>query len=229
MEALTQIKQLEEEIEEALWSHEVAGDLDQALAAYRKVETRLEEFGLAPEHPAYSEQQRVLAYCLMRESNILRQRGKIQEALQLSEREITAARACGDDITLARSLMSNGTNHIAGGEIEKGLALVEEGRASFEKGDTYDHRQGLGWYWILRADLANARIVDQGPADAIEAASRALAILMPLENWPGVARAYAARAEAYRVLGDEGAVKSDRDAQVRYEQAASTASDAGAG
>jgi len=138
---------------------------------------------------------------------------KPQEATTLGEREIASARLSGDEITLARALMSNGTNLIVSGEINKGLGLIEEARKLFEKGDSYDHKQGLGWYWVLQADLANAGLVKKEPAEVIAIATRALDILKPIENWPGVARAYAARAKAHEKLGDDDEAAKDRQEQ----------------
>ena len=216
-ETLTVIKQYEDRLENALWSLEVPGDLDGALAVYQAVETDLEVLSISPDYPAYSECQRVLAYCLLRQSNILRQLGQTVEALALGEREIAAARASGDKLTLARSLMSNGTNLIVGGEMDRGLSMVEEARTLFEVGDGDEFKQGLGWYWILRADLGNAGLVDFQAEAVVNAADQAIVILMPLENWPGVARAYAARAQAYDSLGDEAAAAADRQRQGYYE------------
>jgi tetratricopeptide (TPR) repeat protein len=211
------IKDIENQIEEALWTLEVHDELEKALEAYQEAESKLNALALALEDPAYAEQQRVLAYCLMRESNLLRQMEKPEEAFALSERELTAARASGDEITLARSLMSNGANHIVARDIEKGLKLLEEARALFKNGSSYDHQQGLGWYWILQADLVNAGIVEKTPAEVIEIADRALEILKPIENWPGVARAYAARAKAHENRGNEDAAAKDRKEQKDYE------------
>ena len=212
-ETIMQIKQIEDQIEEALWNFETAGENRQALSAYQQAETRLEALGISAGEADFAEYQRVLAYCLMRQGNILRQSGQNQEAMALSEREIVAARACGDPITLARSLISAGANIIVAGKVEQGMGLFEEARSLFEKGDSYDHRQGLGWYWILQADLINASLVAGQPSAVIEAADRALAILLPLENWPGVARSYAARAQAHEHSGNLAAAKSDRTAQ----------------
>ena len=214
-ESSEKVKEIENQIESALWDFELHDELDQALEVYRAAEAKLEGLGITAENPAYGEQQRVLSYCLMRQGNILRQMEKPEEALVLGEREITAARNSGDEITLARSLMSSGTNYIVTGEISKGLGLIEEARRLFERGDSYDHQQGLGWYWILQADLANAGLVKTEPAQVIEAATRALELLEPIENWPGVARAYAARANAYERLGDgEKAVKDRQDQKI---------------
>ncbi len=208
-----EIEEIENQIEEALWSLELHDEIYKAFAVYLEAESKLEDLDVTKESPAYFEQQRVLSYCLMRQGNILRQMGKVQESLALSEREIAAARISGNDIALARSLMSNGTNHII--TEGKGLELLEEARELFEKGDSYDHQQGLGWYWILQADLVNAGIIEKDSSEVVEIADRALDILKPIENWPGVARAYAARANAYERIGDEDAATGDRQKQ-RY-------------
>jgi tetratricopeptide (TPR) repeat protein len=216
-ELLETIKDIEDQIEGALWTLEVHGEIEKALEAYQEAESKLTALALTSVDPAYPYQQRVLAYCLMRESNLLRQMDKSAEAFALSERELAAARLSGDEITLARSLMSNGANHIVSGEVDKGLTLLEEARELFESGETDDHRQGLGWYWILQADLVNAKIVVKPPSEVVEIADRALEILKPIENWPGVARAYAARAKAHESLGNEAAAAQDRQEQKDYE------------
>jgi hypothetical protein len=211
------IKGIEDQIEQALWALEVHNEIENALEAYQNAESKLTALALPLEDPAYAEQQRVLAYCLMRQSNLLRQMEKPDEAFALSERELAAARASGDEITLARSLMSNGANHLVAREIEKGLRLLEEARLLFENGNSYDHLQGLGWYWILQADLVNAKIVERSPSEVIEFADRALKILKPIENWPGVARAYAARAQVHENTGNQDGAAKDRQEQQYYE------------
>jgi len=217
MDILAVINQCEKQMEAALWSLEAPGQHEQALQIYRDVETRLDGLELGDIHPAYMEQQRVLSYCLMRQGNLLRQMGQPQQALALSQREIAAARASGDPIAFARSLMANGTNYIVTGFLEQGMRLLEESRKLFESREDYDYRQGLGWYWILQADLINAGLVKQKPEEAIRAAGHALAILRLIENWIGVARAYAARAQALEKLGNADAATEDRLEQNRYE------------
>jgi len=216
-EKTKEINEIENQIEDALWSLELHHEIEKALEIYLEAETKLEAIELTIEESAYTEQQRVLAYCLMRQGNLLRQKGRSKEALVLSEREIVAARASKDGIMLARSLMSNGTNRIITGQAGKGMALLEEAHDIFEDGESYDHQQGSGWYWILQADLANAGIIEREPVEVLEIAERALAILKPIENWPGVARAYAARVEAHERMGNEEEAAGDRKEQEYYE------------
>ncbi len=216
-ENLEIIKEIENQIEAALWDSEVHEELEKAFQVYQDAESKLNELQIGENNPAYPEQQRVLSYCLMRQGNILRQLGKPQVALEIGWREIGAARASGDEIALGRALMSTGTNLIVAGKITEGLRILDDGRTVFEKGDSYDHKQGLGWYWILQADLANAGLVKRKPAEVIEIATRALEILAPIENWLGVARCYAARATAREKLGDEAGAAKDHQDQELYE------------
>jgi len=208
---------IENRIEEALHSLEMHEDIEQALTVYRSAESELNTLELSPEDPNYPEQQRVLAYCLLRQGNILRQLGEAEAAMAVSEREIAAARASQDKIMLARCQMSNGTNFIVAGDMDAGLRLLDEARVLFEQGDSYDHQQGLGWYWILQADLINAGLIEQDPSAVVVIADRALEILKPIENWPGVARAYAARAKANENLGNEVEAEKDRQQQEHYQ------------
>ena len=216
-EKIQVIKEIEEQIENTLWSKELREEIDQALQVYLEAETKLSTLNITAEEPGYPELQQVLAYCLMRQSNILRQKGELEGALAIGEREIAAAKASKDELTLSRSLMSNGTNHIITGEVERGLEMIEGAREIFMGGDSYDHKQGLGWYWILQADLATAGIIAREPSEIHEIADRALETLKPIKNWPGVARGYAARAEAYERMGKEEEASNDRKMQQFYD------------
>jgi tetratricopeptide (TPR) repeat protein len=212
-----EIEEIENQIEEALWSLEMRDEKEKALEIYLEAELKLDALAITMEKSAYCEQQRVLSYCLMRQGNILRQMGKSEEALAISEREIAAARGSENEIALARSLMSNGTNYLVAGGVGKGIELLEKARELFERGDSYDHQQGLGWYWILQADLANAGMIEKEPSEVVEVSDRALEILKPIENWPGVARAYAARASVHEKMGNGEAAAGDRQEQQYYE------------
>lgn len=118
---------------------------------------------------------------------------------------------------MARTLISYGATLLTTGEKERGLALLEEARRLFEQNASADYRQGLGWYWILQADLAHAGITQREPAEVIAFADTALHLLLPIKNWPGVARVYAVRARANKNLGNLKAAADDSTEQAKYQ------------
>jgi tetratricopeptide (TPR) repeat protein len=196
---------------------EMAGNLEEALDRYQSVVTDLLQLGLSPSDSAYKEQQRVLAYAYLRTGNMLRQLGRMDDAILIGEKELDCARKAGDSISLARSLMSYGATLIVTDRAERGLSLIEEARQLFEQGTSFDHRQGLGWYWLLRAELVLAGKIDAEPDTVLAYADTALSILRPIENWPGVARAHALRAKVNETLGDTASAAIDSELQQQYE------------
>jgi tetratricopeptide (TPR) repeat protein len=192
------------------------GRVEAALAAYREVEREVLAQTLTPHDSGYVTQQRMLAYVLLRQGNLLRQLDRGPEALALAERELTAARASGDALTAARTEFSLGTTLLANREIERGREHLERARELFAGIDAPEGRQGLGWYWIIRADLARVGLMEATPEEVIGFAEAALEVLLPVENWAGVARSYAARAHAWEQLGRLDAAAADREAEARY-------------
>ena len=106
---------------------------------------------------------------------------------------------------------------IVAGNDDVGLELLDEARMVFESGASYDHQQGLGWYWIIQADLVNAGFVEKEPAEVLEITNQIISILEPIENWVGVARAYAARSAAHLSIGNHQEAARDRKKQAYYE------------
>ncbi|HEX2207544.1 MAG TPA: hypothetical protein VHG93_07660 [Longimicrobium sp.] len=206
----------EARLDSILYALERPGHTAAALEAYRAVERDLLQRELAPSDPGYPAQQRTLAYVLLRQGNMLRQLGREAEALQVAERELAAARASGDPLTEARTEFSFGATLLANRQTARGMVHLERARELFAGREEPDFRQGLGWYWIIRADLARAGLVAATPEEMIGFADAALEVLMPVENWAGVARAHAARAYAREQLGQREAAAADREAETRY-------------
>lgn len=182
----------------------------EALEVYQLAGAEVDALPIPREDPrykgAYREAKRVRAYLYLREANALRALGRPQEAAALGEKEVEAAWASGDMITIARSTFSLGGTCLANGEMERGLKLLDDSKGMFEHGQGEDFQQGLGWWYIIQADIRNNGMVADTPEAALVLADNALKILRPLKNWPGVARAHAARALIYdRLHNDEQA------------------------
>jgi hypothetical protein len=85
--------------------------------------------------------------------------------------------------------------------------MLDDARPMFAHEADAEHQQGLGWWHIIQADISNAGMARTDPAYALEHAQQALDLLRPLENWPGVARAYEARAKAFEKQGRSAAAQ----------------------
>jgi len=211
------IKDAEMRIDSSLWKLENQDMLAEALEQYQVVATELENLETKAQSSDYFEQQRVLAYAYLRIGNILRQLGRSNEALQAGERELECARESGNDIALARALMNFGTTLLMGGQVEKGLTYIGQSRPIFEKGKSFNHKQGIGWYWILQAELGLAGLVEVKPNEVLNFLNTACEILKPIENWAGMARAYGLRARVHELQGHTEAAEADRNLQAEYE------------
>ncbi len=204
--AAEQLREIETRTDEALGSLEQDARWSEALEIYRAAGAELDALRFPATDTAGKGAHKLRAYLYLREANALRALGRAGEAAELGHRELDAAMASGDSLSIARAMFSLGGTCLANGEIERGLKFLNDSKPIFEHVDDSEHRQGLGWWHIIQADINNGGIVTALPEAALQSAEAALEILRPLANWPGIVRAHAARVKAYERLGDaEGA------------------------
>jgi tetratricopeptide (TPR) repeat protein len=218
---LARVRGLEQKAEETLDTLERENRWEEALGLYRLAGAEVDALDIPREDAAYAdayrEAKRVRAYLYLREANALRALGRAAEAAALGDKELESAMASRDSISIARAMFSLGATCLASGRIERGLKLMDDARPMFEYRDDDDHRQGLGWWYIIQADIRNAGIVSDSPQAVLALADKALDVLRPLKNWPGLARAHAARALAFEELGDPESARLARAAQTMAE------------
>jgi hypothetical protein len=209
------IAQWEERLEAALWNDERDGSIDAAYEVFREGSAVLGSLDTGGDERAERERLRVLCYALLRESNALRRLDRIEEASAKDAEGLRIARLSDDSVSVGRMMLSIAGTSFAGGDGERGRRYLVESRALFAAGSTPDHVQGLGWTWVLEADVGNAKLVDLDPGEIVAACEEALRLLEPINNWPGIARAYEAEAVALAILGDaEGADEARRQAAI---------------
>jgi len=216
-ETTQDLAEAENQIDAALDRLEKKGRLEEALGQYQAVAAGLEGLKTDPQGPAHAERYRVLAYAYLRMGNVLRQLGRKEDALKAGEKELFCARSSGEDLTLARTYMNLGATLLSSGEADRGLDYIERSRPLFEAGEGFDFKQGLGWYWILKAELAMAGLTLAEPEDQLAALDTALEILLPIENWAGIARAYGLRSRVQESQGRDAAASADRKLQAEYQ------------
>ena len=203
------IARYEHLIEEALWESERDGLLDEALEVYRDAIEALT--AMSVDDPDLDGRRlQTLSYAWMRLANGRRQQGSVDEARRADDEGLRAARRAGDSLALGRALLSAAGTGFAEGDGRRGTQLLEQARGEFQKSDDVDHIQGLGWCHVLIADVGNAGLLPLAPDEVVEATNEALQLLEPIENWPGIARAHAAKAVALEAQGDHQAALDER-------------------
>lgn len=211
------LESCEKEMEEVLQKYEQRNLYHQALEGYLDLEKKILPLigSMNPEgvHNAY----KILAECYLRQGNMYRSLGRQEDAEKCSRKEFECAQLSGNSISVAQSIFSKAVTKLSQREMAEGLGLLEEARKLFASGDTFDHIQGVGWYWIILADIGNAGITDESPKEIIQYSEHALEKLLPIKNWRGVSRAYLARSKAYQKLGEEKLAERDRQLASEYE------------
>lgn len=202
------IQTFEKQLGDALITYEQQDKYELALQQYKIIEYEIYQM-IENGGGEVSQAYRLLAQCYLRQAGMLRQLGRLEEASVINKKEIESARLSDSSITYAQSLFSTGINLLSNRQIEEGLSLLMEAKKSFKEGDTSDHKQGVGWYWIILADLGNKKLISATNEEIINFASKAIGILTDIQNIPGISRAYAARATAYKNLGDYEKAEED--------------------
>jgi tetratricopeptide (TPR) repeat protein len=201
------LRAIEDRAEAALGALEQEGRWAEALVIYASAGAEVDGLGIPRPDPAHRPARKLRAYLYLREANALRALGRHAEARPLADKELSAAIASGDHLSIARAMFSLGATCLANGERERGLKLLADSKPMFAHHPDDDHRQGLGWWHIVMAELSNEGLSDVAPQQALADANEALTILRPLKNWPGIARAHRARATALQRLGDADGAK----------------------
>ena len=139
----------------------------------------------------------------------------------MGERAVIAGRTSGDDLAVARALL-NQAGTLAVQRDPDLKRVLEEALELFLREESEEHKQGVGWYWLLVADMCDAGLL-QGDVDTeIEAAEHAIDALTPIRNWQGISRSHQALERAYAKKGcpkaAERAGKAARHAEAKARQ-----------
>jgi len=187
------IRSLEKQLEETLITLEQKNKSESALNSYRTIEHKLLVL-IESNNEDNKEIYRVLSQVYLRQAEMLRELGQPEEASKVHEKELEYAKRSQNSLTQAQSIFSSAIHLLSNRQMEEGLSLLEEAKRAFEKGDTNDHKQGVGWYWIILADLGNKKLIKVSRSDIVDYCNKALEILLPINNEAGVLRAYKAMA-----------------------------------
>lgn len=192
------LTEIETHAESALMVLEGMGRWEEALEVARMAGASVDELTIdrKTQRDQFKAAKRLRAYLYLREANALRALGRASEVADLGDKELQAALLSGHGLTIARAMVSLGSTKLANGDLDNGLRLLNEARPMLEHHDDFDHKQALGWWYILQADIRNNGMVADTPEAALALADQGLALVRPLKNWAGIARAHQARAKA---------------------------------
>jgi tetratricopeptide (TPR) repeat protein len=180
------IQACQKQLQSAWTQLELRGRLGEALAAYKDVEQRLGKLGLMPFHAEYRLGQQALAACLMRQGDVLVKFKRLEQAVEVRQRQLTAARAAGDLITLAQALTGYGVALLAvesetiiggcgsvEGRVKHAHHALDEAQRLYESGQSEFHSRGLAKYWQQIADLQTEGLLPGGSEGARRSIGRA--------------------------------------------------------
>ncbi len=197
------LTEIETHAESALMMLEGMGRWEEALEVARMAGASVDELTIdrKTQRDLFKVAKRLRAYLYLREANALRALGRPAEVADLGEKELQAAMLSGHGLTIARAMISLGSTKLANGDLDNGTRLLNEAKPMLEHHDEPDHKQALGWWYILQADIRNSGLLADTPEAALALAEHGLALVRPLKNWAGIARAHQARAKALTKLG----------------------------
>jgi class 3 adenylate cyclase len=170
------------------WDHEGRGAFAVSRGWLANAERLLEG------EPEAAEHSRLL---LTRAVTAMFAEGKLDVAVQLFDETYELARRVGDRDTQMLALSGKGRAFIKGGEVERGLSLLDEATASAMCGDLRPHSTGLVYCLTISScqDLGDYRRA----AEWTEAANR-WCDKLDVSGFPGACRIH--RAEVMRLRGD---------------------------
>jgi class 3 adenylate cyclase len=170
------------------WDYEGRGSFAVAGGWLANAERLLDELPEAPEHGRL-----LLTYAL----TAMFAEGDLETALRLFEEAFELAKRVGDRDVQMLALSGKGRALIKSGEIDKGLALLDEASASAMCGDLRAHSAGLVYCITISScqDLGDVRRA----AEWTEAANR-WCDKLDVSGFPGACRIH--RAEVLRLRGD---------------------------
>ena len=93
-------------IEAALWDDERSGSIEAAYDVFEEGASVLDSLDTGSDKTEERDRLRVLSYALLRQANVLRQLGPVEEAALKDQEGLSVARRSGDPVSIGRTLLS---------------------------------------------------------------------------------------------------------------------------
>jgi tetratricopeptide (TPR) repeat protein len=216
-DAQGQLKQIEESIEDALWTSVQDEDYTKALKEYERAKGLLESFD-SSDDTVEMERKRILSYCLMRINDALGHLEQSEGSTERAEESLRLAEESEDRVQILRSKLALGVNFLNLGELQEAEKhFTDIILQSQDETENRDVIQVYGWTLIVRVNiLLGKSLYDQ----AKELANQALGVLSGIDNYAGLRMVCSLLSRIYQIEGDNEQSELFRERAEDYTKAA---------
>lgn len=212
-DSLGRLREIEDTIEEAMWTSSEDKDYGKAVETYEEMEREIRSFtGLSAEEER--ERLRILSYCIMRHVDAMGYIDESVDSLARSKESLELAERSGSRIQTLRAKMALGVALLNQGrlpEAEKHFsAIIIDTRDETEDNDII---QVFGWTLIVRVNILIAKSLYN---QAEELAKKALGALSGIKNYAGLRTANILLARIYEEKEEPERAKSCRERAEHY-------------
>jgi tetratricopeptide (TPR) repeat protein len=206
------LKAFEEKIDKEGLVWEEKEEFEKAMIAYDKLLAEVEPLS-SSDSRENREKDAMFAYVLMRKAGVLLQTGKATLGEQLMQEALTHAEKSRNSLIIARAKLGIGVFYGSSDRFGEAEKFMKAALASFDKGESYDDRQGQGWTLLNLSGLYRK----QGKLiQAEQNLLKAIEMLKGIENWVGVASAYEMKAKVQTAKGNKELAREDLLAAISF-------------
>ncbi|MGY5859400.1 MAG: hypothetical protein RTU63_08515 [Candidatus Thorarchaeota archaeon] len=216
-DALGRIRDIENSIEDALWTSVQDEDYKNALEKYKIAKRDLESLEI--DNPDdQKERKRVLSYCLMRINDAMGHLEQSEGSDKRAEESLRLAEESEDRVQILRSKLAIGVNYLNHGDLGKAESYFTDIiLQTQDETDNHDVIQVYGWTLIVRVNILLGKSLNN---QAKELALQSLGVLSGIKNYAGQRTACALLSRIYQIEGDDEQSNLYRERSEDYARAA---------
>ena len=193
------LQEIEEAIEDAMWSCVQNEDYDTALQVYQGAREDLESLDRLSED-LDKERKRVLSYCILRQNDALASLDRSEGAIERAEESLKLAEESEDTVQILRSKLAVGVALLNTGNLpESEEYFTEIILQTRDETENEDIIQVYGWTLIVRVNILLGKSLYN---QAKELAMHALGVLSGIGNYAGLRTSCSLLSHIYFAEGD---------------------------
>ena len=216
-DSIKRIRNIENSIEDALWTSVQDEDYEKALEKYKIAKSDLESLEI-DNLDDQKERKRVLSYCLMRINDAMEYLDQSEGSEERAEESLRLAEESEDRVQILRSKLAIGVNYLNHGDLQKAESYFTDIiHQTQDETDDQDVIQVYGWTLIVRVNILLGKSLYN---QAKELALQSLGVLSGIKNYAGLKTACSLLSRIYQIEGDEEQSNLYRERAEDYAKAA---------